>query len=351
MISFYPGPSRVYDEVPAYVKAAHRKGILSLNHRSEEFMDVARKTVKLLKRKLDIPASYSIFFATSATECWEMIAQSLVEKESIHLHSGAFGEKWYDYTKRLRPNAQNLSLDREKTINPAETLFNTGELICLTQNETSNGTQVSTPIIGEIKKNNPDHLLAIDATSSMAGIHLDFTCADIWFASVQKCFGLPAGLALLVCSPRAVERIKTINETAHYNSLSAVHQLMSKWQTTCTPNVLGIYLLKSVMKDRDSIARVDKRTRENFNDWIDFFNGSKKLKHFIANPDVRSLTVIPVSGQKDWLANVKSQAKKNGILLGEGYGSLKESTFRIANFPAIRQKEIKTLRKFLRAYL
>jgi phosphoserine aminotransferase len=347
MISFYPGPSRVYDDVPAYVKAAHKKGILSLNHRSEEFMDLSRKTVKLLKQKLDIPADYSVFFACSATECWEMIAQSLIEKESIHLHTGSFGEKWFDYTKRLRPAAQSHPRDKEKLINPAECLFNSGELICITHNE----TQVDNSIIGEIKKINPDHLLAIDATSSMAGVQLDFKAADIWFASVQKCFGLPAGLAIMICSPRAVERIQAIDEAAHYNSLSLVKQMMSKWQTTCTPNVLGIYLLKSVLKERESISKIDKRTRENFNDWIDFFSSSKKLKNFITNPQVRSLTVIPVTAAKDQLTAIKSRAKKNGFLLGEGYGKLNESTIRIANFPAIRQKEIKSLRKFLRSYL
>jgi phosphoserine aminotransferase len=51
----------------------------------------------------------------------------------------------------------------------------------------------------------PDALIAVDATSSMAGVELDWQSADIWFASVQKCFGLPAGMAVMVCSPRALQ--------------------------------------------------------------------------------------------------------------------------------------------------
>ncbi len=39
--------------------------------------------------------------------------------------------------------------------------------------------------------------------------------------------------------------------------------------------------------------------------------------------------------------------QKAGFLLGEGYGDLKTTTFRIANFPALRDKEINALRKFL----
>ena len=41
MISFYPGPSRVYDEIPLYVKDAFKAGIMSINHRSDEFVQVA----------------------------------------------------------------------------------------------------------------------------------------------------------------------------------------------------------------------------------------------------------------------------------------------------------------------
>ena len=142
MISFYPGPSRTYDEIPNYVKDAHRKGILSMNHRSEEFMALCQKTIKLLKEKLSIPSDYTIFFTSSATECWEIIAQSLISKTSFHYYNGSFGEKWFDYTKRLVPGATGISFEEEKILlipaNKTDSNF-----ICLTQNETSNGTELS----------------------------------------------------------------------------------------------------------------------------------------------------------------------------------------------------------------
>jgi phosphoserine aminotransferase len=50
------------------------------------------------------------------------------------------------------------------------------------------------------------------------------------------------------------------------------------------------------------------------------------------------------------VAEIKKSARKNGILLGEGYGPFKPYTFRIANFPAITDKEIKTLKSFLKKY-
>jgi phosphoserine aminotransferase len=44
---------------------------------------------------------------------------------------------------------------------------------------------------------------------------------------------------------------------------------------------------------------------------------------------------------------LKKLTAKNGYTLGEGYGALKENTFRIANFPALKQKHIKGLQKYL----
>jgi len=48
---------------------------------------------------------------------------------------------------------------------------------------------------------------------------------------------------------------------------------------------------------------------------------------------------------------IKKKANVAGFLLGEGYGSLKNETFRIANFPALKKNEIKMLQTFFSRYL
>lgn len=348
MISFYPGPSRVYDEIPKYVKAAQRKGIMSMNHRSDEFMNLCEKTVRILREKLSIPADYRVYFLTSATECWEVIAQSLILNGSHHLYSGAFGAKWFDYTHKLVPSAKDHAFDREEILDPSKYIFNDGDLIAITQNETSNGTQVSNNIIDSVRANNPDHLLAIDATSSMAGIYLDFSAADVWFASVQKCFGLPAGLSIMICSPKAIGRMKSKGEKDHYNSLTLIDSMMEKWQTSCTPNVLGIYLLMRVMKEVDGIQKTEEKLLHRLRQWTKFLEVNKTLHHLVKNEAVRSTTVLAIAMKEDFdMQKLKTKARQNGFLLGEGYGDLKKNTFRIANFPAIRRKEIQKLMQFL----
>jgi phosphoserine aminotransferase len=350
MISFYPGPSRVHNEIPKYTKDAFKSGIMSINHRSDDFMKMSEKTINLLKQKLNIPKSYTVFFTSSATECWEIIAQSLVKEKSFHLYNGAFGQKWFDYTKRLHPLAVPIPFELNEKLNPKKLIFEQREgIICVTQNETSNGTQVSSTIIRAIKKTNPSYLVAIDATSSMAGIQLDFKAADIWFASVQKCFGLPAGLGLLICSPQALSQSEAIGEKSHYNSLGFMTEMMAKWQTSCTPNVLGIYLLMRVLENSESIDKVHAAVLERYEKWMDFFS-TTSLSHLVTEDEVRSYTVLPISATPELIQKIKIDAKVEGLLLGEGYGNWKTTSFRIANFPAIATREITTLMKFLKKY-
>lgn len=348
MISFYPGPSRLYSSIPAFMQEACEKGVLSINHRSPEFVEISKKLISLLKQKLRIPEDYTIFFTSSATECWEIIAQSLIKEKSFHLYNGAFGEKWMEYTQKLRPQARGKQFGLEEIIDPDYLpVLEDAELIALTQNETSNGTELSTDTLRSYRLRYPQKLIAVDATSSMAGVLLEFDQADVWFASVQKCFGLPAGMALMICSPAAVRKGLEIGEKDHYNSFTAMVERMKDFQTTYTPNVLGIFLLMKVMEMVPDIRETDANQRKNAGLWYAMLREMKEMKLLIENNAVRSGTVIALSGEEGLISRLKKEAKIEGILLGNGYGQWKANTVRIANFPAIEPQEFHKLKDFL----
>ena len=338
MITFYPGPSKIYPQVADYAAEALRNGIVSQNHRSPEFMDVVAETMRLLREKLGIPADYHIAFTSSATECWEIVAQSLTAETSLHATNGAFGEKWRQYAHRLKPPYSISEAD----------------VLCLVQNETSNGTQVPMPMMRRFRQEFSG-LIAVDAVSSMAGLQFDWTLADVWFASVQKCFGLPAGLAVLVYSPQALEQAERIGEQAHYNSLLFIHDNFRRFQTPYTPNGLGIYLLMRVLQQIPDIAVTDQLIRQRAAGWYTFFEQEMAGSPFRpligaddSNGSVRSDTVIAITGDSADIKAVKTKAKQAGLILGSGYGDWKENTFRIANFPAITDEETGKLKDFLR---
>ena len=347
MISFYPGPSRVYEKVPDYVKQAYDEGYLSINHRSDEFMSLVKETSTIVKKKLKIPEDYSIFYLSSATECWQIIAQAY-ELTNYHFYNGAFGNKWFEHTKKIKSNTIGYRFDYLQELKIGELdLSMTDGIICITQNETSNGTQVANKRIAKIRKRYPTHLIAVDATSSMGGIKSEFSHADIWYASVQKCFGLPAGMAIMVCSPKAIELAKKSNLDKYYNSLVKIASNMDKLQTTHTPNVLGIYLLNKTQSKNKGISKIEKELKNRMIDYYTLFKSKKSIAPLVINDKIKSETVIVLESTPEIIDALHVKAKENKLVLGNGYGELKSTTFRIANFPAIKKSEVNRLLNFL----
>jgi phosphoserine aminotransferase len=346
MISFYPGPSKVHEKVPKYIIDGYKQGIFSANHRSAEFEDLYRLTEFIFKKRLNVPDHYRLFFASSATECWEIIAQSLVKKKSHHFHNGAFGKKWYQMSRSLGRNVvdHSFGIGEEPDFNDS---FGAEDFICVTHNETSNGTQVKQSLISELRKRNPDIFIAIDGTSSMGGVRYNWESADFWYASVQKCFGLPSGMAVIVASERVIDFARGVDEGKYYNSFVRMISNAEKWQTTHTPNILDIYLLNRSLKDSPSINDTEKRLIRRKKEYIQILKTSQKLNLLVQNEAVLSDTVITVQCDPPELPELMANARNQGIILGNGYGELKESTFRIANFPALRKSEVQRLLTFL----
>ena len=67
----------------------------------------------------------------------------------------------------------------------------------------------------------------------------------------------------------------------------------------------------------------------------------------MANPEVRSQTVLAIQATGAVLDDLKKAALAQGIQLGGGYGTLAKTTFRIANFPQHQDAELVQLQRFL----
>jgi len=342
-MTFYPGPSKVYPQVANYLQEAFAEGVLSVNHRSQEGMDVIREAIEKLHQKLNIPDDYHIYFISSATEAWEIIAQSLTQQKSLHFYNGAFGEKWANYTEKLVRSVERIPFKLNE-LPDLQYVSDSNNVVCVTQNETSNGTQIKD--LKPFRRTFPEAIIAVDVTSSLGGIDFDFNDGDVWFASVQKCLGLPAGMAIMICSPRAIERAEQINDRKFYNSLLFIHENFQKFQTHYTPNMLDIYLVKKIMQEIPNVSIISENTKKRANIWYDFFENSS-IKCLVKNPEVRSDTVLTIEGTEEQIIQIKALTKANKITVGNGYGSWKNTTFRIANFPAIEDFEIETLIQLL----
>ncbi|SMG33061.1 phosphoserine aminotransferase apoenzyme [Marivirga sericea] len=344
--NFYPGPSKIYPQVARYFQEAMESGIMERNHRSTAFHNLFSATKSLLKSKLNVPLEYEIIVVSSATECWEIISQSFIQASSSHFFNGAFGKKWWKYTQKIHHKSKGNEFDVRE--NPSLQSFEKEvELLAFTHNETSNGTVIPQSFQEKVRNEFPEKLIAYDATSSMAGYEFDWNLGDIWYASVQKCFGLPAGMALMVVSPKAIDRAIEIGENMHYNSFNFIRKNALNHETHHTPNIANIFLLNRLLQNVENISAIHRNLQKRKVMFYGELKNAKKLIPLVHSEELLSDTVFCLKGEKEVIEKLKQMAEKESFILGNGYGDLKDDTIRIANFPAIPNQHYIDLINFL----
>ncbi len=329
MVSFYPGPSQLHPQMGIFMQNAYESGVLSANHRSSQVIDLIQNTVELFKQKQNLPLDYEVYFVSSTTEAWEIVIQSLAKDHVIHYASGSFGEKWAKTTQNLIGNSKISIVNFSPSQNPQWAITTKDQCLAVVHNETSNGSMVSFDNLAQ-----QEGLVFVDAVSSMGAMAMPWLKADVWLCSVQKAFGLPAGMALLICSPKAIARAQELNQDFRYNSIINQHQNMTVFQTTHTPNVLGIYLLNQVLRHSSNIVEIHKHTLEKAKNWNSFFENNPYFSLLVTNSDQQSPTVFALKSSLEYITVLKKHCAQAGFILGNGYGTYKDNTFRIANFPA-----------------
>lgn len=347
-INFTPGPSQLYFTVEGHVKQAFKTGVPSLSHRSKEFEAIYAEASNGLKQLLDIPTGFQIVFTASATETWERSIQSFVGDESLHLVNGAFSKRYHEIAHQLGKHATKLEVKEGLAFGDVALPTQSFDMVALTHNETSTGVSLPISYINSFKEKYPNALIAVDAVSSLPYPQFDFTKIDTLFFSVQKGFGLPAGLGVWIVNDRCISRADDLASKGHnigtYHSLPSLISLASKNQTPETPNVLAIYLLAKVVGDMlQRGAKIIRQETDYKAALLYLALGNHKLaKPFVADPSIRSSTVI-VADTGEHTSEIINACKPHGLFPGDGYGKAKASQLRFANFPAHSREQYELL--------
>ncbi|MBI5635375.1 aminotransferase class V-fold PLP-dependent enzyme [Candidatus Micrarchaeota archaeon] len=225
------------------------------------------------------------------------------------------------------------------------------ELICFTHNETSTGVKTDFELIKQVKRENPDKLVAVDVVSSAPCVDIAFESADCVFFSVQKGFGLPAGLGVLVVSPQALEKTRQLAKnntgaTGSYHSFASLEKSGDRLETPETPNVLALHLLGVSCAELNKKGRekIICETKEKAKKLYSFFDGENKFKCFVKKENWRSDTIV-VLNTPYGSAKVIADLNTKGFVVGTGYGGFKEKQVRLSNFPAHSMAQVDELIK------
>jgi len=347
-INFTPGPSQLYFTVEDHVKVAFRDGIPSISHRSKQFESIYQHAVEGLHELLNIPKGFTVLFTGSANEIWERIIQNLVEEKSFHLVNGSFSKRFHEIGVLLQRKAEKLEVAAGKGFNVPIAIPTGAELIGVTQNETSTGVSFPLGYIAQLKKENPNALMAVDAVSSLPYPEFDYTALDTIFFSVQKGFGLPAGLGVWLVNEKCLAKAEALKSKGisigSYHSLPSLHSHAIKNQNPETPNVLGIYLLGKVVEDmfRRGINHIRKETDYKATLLYQTLENHSLLKPAVADKTCQSKTVV-VAECGDHTEKVTKLLLEHGMQPGDGYGPFKKTQLRFANFPTHSKEQYELL--------
>jgi len=328
------------------------------SHRSERYRELHRETLGRLKKFLETDQEVFLF-PSSGTGVMESSVRNCVDEKLLCCVNGAFGERFIEVSESngLKVETLETKLGEPTTPEELDSKLSSNpdvEAVSLTFNETSVGLLNPLPEIGKVVDEH-DKLLLVDAVSAMGGtdIKVDDWGVDVCFASSQKCFGVPPGLAIGSVSDRALEKSEEVEERGWYFDLKRYKEYNErKSGTHMTPPVPQILALNRMLKiiEEDGkynhLEKYEKRNRK-IRRGIEALGLSLFPKEGYESP-----TVTCVNAPEDMSGfEIYKEMQKKGFELAKGYGDLRDETFRIGNMGHVPFENIDQMIKALKDLL
>lgn len=348
-IYFTPGPTELYFTAEEHIKNGLKQGIGSTSHRGPVFKNIYKNCVENLRALMHIPEDYHILITSSANEAWERLIQNCVEKESFHICNGSFSSRFHTTAEQLDRKAHALTA-ADGTVPALESIAvpENAEMITLCLNESSTGAAYPLEDVYALKAKYPDKLIALDGVSAVPVMDVDFSKIDSLYFSVQKAFGLPAGLGIWIVNNACVEKAKSMEKKGisigSYHRLPDMVEKAAQYQTAETPNIIGIYTLAKVAEDMLTKGLKMIRNEITYKAAILYqaIASHPQLSAFVEVEKHRSQTVIVAKTDFD-SSRLIAYLKEKKIEIGSGYGKYKTQQVRFANFPTHSKEQMEFL--------
>jgi aspartate aminotransferase-like enzyme len=341
---FIPGPVEVRPDV------LQKMATPMIGHRGKAASDLQR-SISQKMQKLFYTKEEILLSTTSGSGLMEGAVRSCTLKRAAIFSVGAFGDRWYEMATSNNVPADIFRSEDGKATTPemVDEALKTGkyDLVTITHNETSAALMNPVDEIAEVIRKYPDVIFCLDTVSSAAGtkIEVDKLGVDICITSTQKAIGLPPGMAICTFSQKAVERAKQVPHRGLYLDLLALYDYIKKkdYQYPSTPSLSHMYALDYQL-DRIMEEGIENRFARHI-EMAEYVREWTK-KHFELFADERYLsnTLTNVKNTRNIdVADLNKKLGERGFQIANGYGKLKDKTFRIAHMADCTLEDIKEL--------
>lgn len=342
---FIPGPVEVREDVLQSLATP------MIGHRTKDASTLQRE-ISEMAMQLFYTKNQILLSTSSGSGLMEGAIRSCTRKKAVVFSIGAFGDRWYKMAQSNNVAADKVSVEWGQATTPemVDEALATGEydLMTITHNETSTGVMCPVEEIAEVMKKYPDVVWCMDTVSSMGGTKIDVDAlgVDVCITSTQKSLGLPPGLSLCSISEKALEAARQVEFRGTYLDLLELYNYLKKKDhqypsTPSLPHMFALhYQLTRIINEEGLENRFARHLAmaERVREWA--------KTHFELFADERYLsnTVTAIKNVKEIsVADLNKELGKRGFMLSNGYGSLKEKTFRIAHMADCTMEELNEL--------
>lgn len=337
---FIPGPTNIPDALRRAIDCA------TIDHRSPAFVDIFKPVLAGVKRILKTETGEALIFPATGTGGWEAaITNTLSPGDRVlAARHGMFSHRWIDLCQRHGLDmeiveekwGEGTPAERfERILSADRTHSIKAVLVC--HNETATGVRSDVAAVRKaLDAAGHPALLLVDGVSSIASMdfRMDEWGVDIAVTGSQKGFMLPAGLAILGVSRKAIAAMETAQLPRCFFDFRDMLAMNPAGGFPYTPPVNLIIGLDA------SIAMLEKEGLCNvFARHFRIAEGVRRavvswgLTLCAAEPRLYSDTVsaVRVPPGFDGAAVVAHAAEKYGVAFGTGLGEVAGKVFRIGH--------------------
>ncbi len=341
---FIPGPTNM----PEVIRKAC--DMPTVDHRSPAFARVFKPAVAGVKAVLGTRNGEVILFPSTGTGGWEAAITNTLSPGDTVLAArfGMFSHRWIDMCQRHGLNVEIIETPWGQgapvTAIEAALAADSGhriKAVLATHNETATG--VKSDIAGIRKAmDRATHpaMLFVDGVSSIGSMpfEMDGWGIDIAVAGSQKGFMLPAGLAILGLSPKAVAAMDTARLPRTFFDFRDMQKSYAAGGYPYTPAVgliNGLATAVQMLQD-EGLANVYAR-HHRIAEGVRRAIAAWGMRPCAASSDLYSDTVTAVVVPEGFNGTdvVKVAAEKYGMAFGVGLGEVAGKVFRIGHLGSL----------------
>ena len=341
---FIPGPTNIPERL------RHAVNVPTIDHRSADFTAIFRPLFPGVKEVLKMREGEVVFFPATGTAGWEAaISNTLSPGDRVlACRHGMFSHRWIDMCQRHGLDMQILTApwgagapaadfqaaleaDRDHQI----------KAVLVTHNETATGVRSDVAAVRRaLDAAGHPALLLVDGVSSIASMDFRFSDwgVDVAVTGSQKGFMLPAGLAIVGISPKALAAMETAKLPRCFLDFRDMLTTNARGGYPYTPPVqllygLGVSLDMLREEGLENVFARHRRIAEGIRRGVSAWG----LSLCAQSPDLYSETVSAIRTPEGFDATkiVTHSAEKYGVAFGVGLGEVAGKVFRIGHLGSL----------------